>query len=97
MTKRKHRTPEQWESIYQDFQASDLSMPKFCAQINIPSQSLYNYSRRRSPTQTAPMLKKKAPPAFVELEALATNNQNQPVEIVLDIGKSIQLRIRHSA
>jgi len=97
MITRKHRTPAQWEAIYQDWQSSSLSMSKFCAQSQIPSQSLYNYTKRRQPkAQTQP--KPKAPAEFIELSALpAPSASNQPMEIVLDIGQNIQLRIRHSA
>lgn len=97
MTKRKHRTPEQWEIIYQDWQASGLSQPKYCQQINIPTQSLYNYTRRRSPNQTLPEPKQSTQPAFVEVGSLTSTDLVTPIEIVLDIGQNIQLRIRQSA
>jgi len=96
MTQRKHRTPEQWEAIYQDWQSSGLSMPKFCAQIKIPPQSLSNYTKRRHPKEQVQPKVKAA--GFVELGALpAASALDHPIEIVLDIGHTIQLRIRHSA
>lgn len=96
MTTRTHRTPQQWEAIYQDWQTSGLSMPKFCAQSKIPSQSLYNYTKRRQPQEQSKP-KSKAPAEFIELGAIPTTRaSNQPMEIVLDIGQNIQLRIRHN-
>ena len=97
MTTRQHRTPEQWEAIYQDWQSSGLSMPKFCTKIKIPSQSLYNYSKRRQPKEPI-QAEAKATTSFVELGALSSPPaSSQSMEIVLDVGQNIQLRIRYNA
>lgn len=95
MTKRTHRTSDQWEAIYQDWQASGLSQPKYCKQNTIPYQSLYNYTQRRSPAVISAKPQLDASPAFVELGDLSSVAEHYS-EIVLDIGKNIQLRIRQS-
>lgn len=96
---RKHRTSEEWEVIYQAWQESGLSQAKYCKQNTIPYQSLYNYIQRRSPAAIAVKPQLAPKPAFVELGNLSPENSNSIEhysEIVLDIGKNIQLRIRQS-
>jgi hypothetical protein len=96
MTQRTHRTSEQWAEIHQDWIASGLSLPKYCKQVNVPYQSLYNYSRRQSPAQIELKSKPAPLPAFIEVGSLESTEKPVPIEIVLDIGHNIQLRIRQS-
>ena len=87
MTKRKHRTSQEWEALYQ---------AKYCKQNIIPYQSLYNYIQRRSPASISVKPQLATSPAFVELGDLSSATTEPYSEIVLDIGKNIQLRIRQS-
>ena len=72
MTQRTHRTPEQWDRIYQDWLASGLSLPKYCKQANVPYQSLYNYNRRQSQANAAVQSSSPAEPAFIEVGSMAS-------------------------
>ena len=95
MTKRKHRSPAEWEAIHQDWKSSGLSLTQFCSQIGISPQSLYNYRQRRDSSKPTKPVK---PSSFVELGALAAeSSQGSPLEIVLNLGGDIQLTIRRSA
>ncbi len=96
MTKRKHRSPTEWEAIHQDWKDSGLSITHFCNKIGISPQSLYNYRQRRD--DSTPVKPKKRASSFVDLGALAVETpRKSPFEIVLNLGGDIQLTIRHSA
>lgn len=94
MTKRKHRSPAEWEAIHQAWKDSGLSMTHFCNKIDISPQSLYNYRQRRDDSK--PVKPKKKASSFVELGAIATEDAppDMPLEIVLNLGNGIELTIR---
>lgn len=94
MTKRKHRSPAEWEAIHQDWKDSDLSMTQFCNKIGLSPQSLYNYRQRRDDSK--PVKPKKKASSFVELGAIAAAQTplGIPLEIVLNLGNGIELTIR---
>tara|TARA_B100000700_G_scaffold224605_1_gene247692 strand:+ start:170 stop:463 length:294 start_codon:yes stop_codon:yes gene_type:complete len=94
MTKRKHRSPAEWEAIHQDWKDSDLFMTQFCNKIGLSPQSLYNYRQRRDDSK--PVKPKKKASSFVELGAIAAAQTplGIPLEIVLNLGNGIELTIR---
>ncbi len=96
MSKRKHRSPAEWEAIHQDWKSSGLSITEYCREIGISSQSLYNYRQRK---EIAKPVKPASKSSFVELSALATPQTKSisPLEIVLSLGDGIELSIRRTS
>lgn len=85
------RTPEQWQSIINDFSASDLSGAQFCKQKNIQYAGFCKWRQRLLNNPDAP-----AEPAFLDLSALAGNSTSPTWNITLKLGNGVELVLSQS-
>jgi len=92
------RTAAQWHQIIEAQQASGLSAPKFCKEKNIAYPSFMNWKKKLIQTSSKPDTKL---PTFIELtpqpdtspSMTAASPDAQPLNIELDLGAGIHLRI----
>ena len=87
------RTPEQWETLVAEHQASQLSAPEFCKQHDIAYASFSKWRTKLKPAIAEPAGKKTSTP-FVELTAPANlETAESQWRIELDLARGVQLRI----
>ena len=85
-----HRTPQQWQTIMANYDASDLSQADFCRQQGIASSTFFKWKRRLLadlPEQEPLFIA--MPPA--EPQVIQTEPQWQ---VELELGQGVVLRIR---
>jgi len=87
-SKHKRRNSEQWCEIVDQYQASPLSAPKFCAEHGISYASFIKWKRRLL-SDTSGVAKRV--PEFVELTPTPETPNQWHIE--LDLAPGIQLRI----
>ena len=85
-TKRVRRSQEQWRKVIEQYQANDLSGPKFCAEHDI---SYASFSKWKQRLLSQPAESTSAP--FIELTPTPVTHSRWHIE--LDLGSGIQLRI----
>lgn len=89
--KRVRRSHEQWQEIVEQYQSSELSAPKFCAEHGISYASFSKWRHRLSNATE----QSSARPAFVELTSPPVPQTQWHIE--LDLAPGIQLRIAQPA
>lgn len=91
---RKHRTPEQWQTLVDQQRASGLSAPQFCKQENIGYASFCNWRKRLSDRSTDDAAGSDEA-SFLDLSSLmGTSQASGPGwNIVLSLGNGVELRL----
>ncbi|WP_372971484.1 IS66 family insertion sequence element accessory protein TnpA [Marinobacter sp.] len=91
---RKHRTPEQWQSLIDQQRDSGLSATQFCKQQNIGYASFCNWRKRLldSPVNEA---SDSSEAGFLDLSSLmgASSSAGPGWNIVLSLGNGVELRL----
>ena len=91
---RKHRTPEQWQTLVDLQRASGLSAPQFCKQEKIGYASFCNWRKRLSDPSTD---ESSGPgeAGFLDLSSLMGNSPSSGPgwNIVLSLGNGVELRL----
>ena len=95
---RKHRTPEQWQTLVDQQRASGLSAPQFCKQEKIGYPSFCNWRKRLSDPSTD---ESSGPgeAGFLDLSSLMGNSPSSGSgagsgwNIVLSLGNGVELRL----
>jgi hypothetical protein len=91
--RRVHRSPEQWQSLVDQFEQSDLSQRAFCQQKRL-AYGTFSRWRRRLLARNAES-DEQSNPAFVELLGSGTQgNHNSGWDVELQLGEGITLRLR---
>ena len=87
---RKHRTPEQWQTLVDQQCASGLSASQFCKQENIGYASFCNWRKRLADDSAG-----SGEASFLDLSSLMDTSQSSgPVwNIVLSLGNGVELRL----
>lgn len=57
-----HRTPEQWQQIFEQHTASDMQISAFCKQQNINTSSFYAWRKRLTSNTENSVITKALPP-----------------------------------
>ena len=80
------RSVEEWELILSRFKSSGLSQSSFCRREGIALSSFQKWEGR---------LKRRAPVGFTELPA-PVEVSRRDIELELDLGDGLQIRIRRA-
>jgi len=86
---RKHRTPEQWQTLLDQQLDSGLSAVQFCNQHDIGYASFCNWRKRLS-AAAAP---KSEATGFLDLSSLMAGTTGPAWNIVLSLGNGVELRL----
>ncbi|MFA5627761.1 MAG: transposase [Thiohalomonadaceae bacterium] len=86
---RKHRTPDQWQTLIDQQLDSGLSAVQFCNQHDIGYASFYNWRKRLS-TTAAPESEETG---FLDLSSLMAGTTGPAWNIVLSLGNGVELRL----
>ncbi len=86
------RTPEQWQTLIQQWQDSGLSAPQFCLQHNIGYASFCNW-RKRLATQANHSDQPDEAVQFLDLQSLTDSSGSRRWDIVLSLGNGVELRL----
>ncbi|WP_255319135.1 IS66 family insertion sequence element accessory protein TnpA, partial [Vreelandella aquamarina] len=91
---RKHRTPEQWQTLVDQQRDSGLSASKFCKQENIGYASFCNWRKRLSDPSTHDSAGS-GEAGFLDLSSLMGNSPSSGPgwHIVLSLGNGVELRL----
>jgi hypothetical protein len=91
---RKHRTPEQWQTLVDQQCASGLSASQFCKQENIGYASFCNWRKRLADPSTDDSAGS-GEANFLDLSSLmGTSQPTGPCwNIVLSLGNGVELRL----
>jgi len=90
---RKHRTPEQWQTLIDQQRASGLSAPQFCKQENIGYASFCNWRKRLS-EEPVGNASDTGEASFLDLSSLMGTPSSGPGwNIVLSLGNGVELRL----
>ncbi len=92
---KKHRTPEQWQAIVEQFKGSDLSAKKFCENKGIGYASFCNWRRRLSTSDTGLSEPSDSILQFIDLGSLG-RLEDQRWDIVLKLGNGVELCLSQS-
>ena len=92
----KRKTPSQWQSLVEQQEQSDLSVPQFCSEYSISSASFYKWRQRLATSE--PSAATEPAPSFIDLSTLASSRDHQhesdkPWHIVLSLGNGVELRL----
>ena len=92
---RKHRTPEQWQTLVDQQHDSGLSAPQFCKQESIGYVSFCNWRKRLSADQSTDDSAGTCEPGFLDLSSLMGSSQASGPgwHIVLSLGNGVELRL----
>ncbi len=85
---RKHRTPQQWQSIVDQYLESGLSGKRFCTDRGIGYASFCKWRQRLAEHSDADS--ENATPAFIDLGALDAQSEAE-WNIVLKLGNGVEL------
>ena len=86
---RKHRTPDQWQTLIDQQLDSGLSAVQFCNQHDIGYASFCNWRKRLS-AAAAP---KSEATGFLDLSSLMAGTTGPAWNIVLSLGNGVELRL----
>lgn len=89
-TSRIFRSREQWQSIIDEFSASDLSAPNFCKQFNVPYGSFAKW-RKKLTAPSHPREPKSSQPSFLDLGSLVPEPDSTQWHITLKLGNGVEL------
>ncbi|MEW5755398.1 MAG: IS66 family insertion sequence element accessory protein TnpB [Pseudomonadota bacterium] len=89
MTQTPRRTPEQWQSLVDQWQDSGQSMAWFCEDHDIGYASFCHW-RKRLAEEGAPT---KRAVSFIALGALSSFGAQHRWNIVLSLGNGVELRL----
>ncbi|MBE5038843.1 IS66 family insertion sequence hypothetical protein [Schaalia georgiae] len=91
---RKHRTPEQWQTLVDQQRDCGLSASKFCKQGNIGYASFCNWRKRLSDPSTNDSTGS-GEAGFLDLSSLMGNSPSSGPgwHIVLSLGNGVELRL----
>ncbi|TBW44528.1 IS66 family insertion sequence hypothetical protein [Marinobacter halodurans] len=91
---RKHRTPEQWQTLVDQQRASGLSAPQFCKQESIGYASFCNWRKRLAAPSTEDSAGS-GEASFLDLSSLmgASPSSGPGWNIVLSLGNGVELRL----
>ena len=91
---RKHRTPEQWQTLVDQQRDSGLSASQFCKQENIGYASFCNWRKRLSDPSTNDSAGS-SQAGFLDLSSLMGNSPSSGPgwHIVLSLGNGVELRL----
>ena len=91
---RKHRTPEQWQTLVDQQRDSGLSASKFCKQESIGYASFCNWRKRLSDPSTHDSAGS-GEAGFLDLSSLMGNSPSSGPgwHIVLSLGNGVELRL----
>ena len=95
---KKHRTPEQWQTLIEQQAKSGLSVSKFCQQQGLAYSSFCKWRKRLS-EQPAQTPVDSEPTNFLDLSSLvASPSSSRPGwNIVLSLGQGIELRLSQNS
>ena len=87
------KTPEQWQSLVNQQQRSDLSARAFCTEHHIGYASFCQWRKRLTSTETLSVAEPE--PSFIDLSALGADSTGQESRwhIVLSLGNGVELRL----
>ena len=95
--RRIHRSPEQWQALLNQYEASGLSQRAFCQQAGLSYGTFSRWRRRLLCDQPLAETASDAPELFVELASQSVGSpctfSNWDVE--LQLSEQVFLRLRH--
>lgn len=91
---RKHRTPEQWQTLVDQQRDSGLSAPQFCKQEKVGYASFCNWRKRLS-AASADESNASGEAGFLDLSSLmgTSASSGSGWNIVLSLGNGVELRL----
>ena len=90
-TSRIFRSREQWQSIIDEFSASDLSAPNFCKQFNVPYGSFAKWRKKLASHSVQSVDPDPSDHSFLDLSSLAGTEANNTWHITLKLGNGVEL------
>lgn len=95
---RKHRTPDQWQTLVNQQLDSGLSASRFCKQENIGYASFCNWRKRLAGPSTD-QVSGSGEAGFLDLSSLMGNSASSGPgwHIVLSLGNGVELRLSQNA
>ena len=89
MTQSIRRTPEQWQTLVDQWQRSGQSMTRFCEDQRIGYTSFCHWRKRLTEDGAAP----ESAASFIDLGALSSSCAERGWTIVLSLGNGVELRL----
>lgn len=92
MTYAPRRTPEQWQTLVDQWQSSGQSAARFCDVQAIGYASFCSWRKRLAGDQASPAVADQNV-SFIDLGALPSSNEGRAWNIVLSLGNGVELRL----
>jgi putative transposase len=90
------RSPDQWQTFVDQFEASGLTQRAFCQQTGISYGTFSRWRRQLKVVHDQPPRALQTSDLFVEVSADATSTSATPAwDVELQLGRDVVLRLRH--
>ncbi len=93
----RRRTPDDWQEIIDQFQASGLKASEFCRQNNITASNFYVWRKKLLGESNLEQCNdSKSPIGSDSWQLITPSQESQPWDIELSLPGGVTLRMRHS-
>jgi hypothetical protein len=92
LTSRPHRSAQQWQSLINEWQVSDISAKQFCTEHAIGYASFCQWRKRLAVPNGNAVPMQDSAPNFIDLSTFSSGS-SPGWEIVLSLGNGVELKL----